>query len=211
MDILDLGCGPGLYTERLHKKGHRVTGMDFSAPSIRYARGSAKNNGLDITYIRQDYLELAAVNKYDLILMIFTDFCVLNPGQRGQLLKRVRRALKAGGKFIFDVLNDKAFGKKAAQKDWQVSGPGFWREIPYLVLSDVFDYTNEKVRLAQHIIVDDRGSVDIYRFWHHHYSPSDLNDILMESGFTGVECHERVLPDSELYTGEEVTFCISTR
>lgn len=31
---LDLGCGPGIYTERLFKKGYDVTGIDYSKRSI---------------------------------------------------------------------------------------------------------------------------------------------------------------------------------
>jgi SAM-dependent methyltransferase len=41
LEILDLGCGPGLYAEKLASRGHRVTGMDFSANSIRYASAMA--------------------------------------------------------------------------------------------------------------------------------------------------------------------------
>lgn len=38
LDLLDLGCGPGLYAERFTKKGHQVSGIDFSDNSIQYAR-----------------------------------------------------------------------------------------------------------------------------------------------------------------------------
>jgi 2-polyprenyl-3-methyl-5-hydroxy-6-metoxy-1,4-benzoquinol methylase len=39
--ILDLGCGPGIYLERLSGMGHHCTGMDFSKNSISYARKRA--------------------------------------------------------------------------------------------------------------------------------------------------------------------------
>lgn len=35
--VLDLGCGPGLYTSRLAEHGMRVTGVDYSKRSIDYA------------------------------------------------------------------------------------------------------------------------------------------------------------------------------
>lgn len=35
--ILDLGCGPGLYTELFRDQGHEVTGIDFNKASIDYA------------------------------------------------------------------------------------------------------------------------------------------------------------------------------
>ncbi|NJO91787.1 MAG: methyltransferase domain-containing protein, partial [Chloroflexia bacterium] len=40
--ILDLGCGPGLYSEKLAKNSHEVTGVDFSNSSINYAKAQAK-------------------------------------------------------------------------------------------------------------------------------------------------------------------------
>ncbi len=52
LEILDLGCGPGLYAEKLAGKGHRVTGVDFSANSIRHARESAARKKLDINYLQ---------------------------------------------------------------------------------------------------------------------------------------------------------------
>lgn len=35
--LLDLGCGPGLYTSLFKEKGYEVTGMDFNKASIEYA------------------------------------------------------------------------------------------------------------------------------------------------------------------------------
>ena len=47
--VLDLGCGPGLYAERLAQAGMGVTGMDFSENSIAYARQSAHKKVLPST------------------------------------------------------------------------------------------------------------------------------------------------------------------
>ena len=56
--ILDVGCGPGLYTERFAKMGYGTTGMDLSRRSVQYARDSAASQGLDITYYCQNYLAM---------------------------------------------------------------------------------------------------------------------------------------------------------
>jgi 2-polyprenyl-3-methyl-5-hydroxy-6-metoxy-1,4-benzoquinol methylase len=39
--VLDLGCGPGLYAERLAALGHRCVGVDVSPASIAFARARA--------------------------------------------------------------------------------------------------------------------------------------------------------------------------
>ena len=112
MEILDLGCGPGIYLERLAGKGHTCTGIDFSANSIGYARNQAEGKGLEISYMNQDYLELDFENQFDLILLIYTDIGVLLPEERTKLLKRVHRSLKPGGTFIFDVLHARNLEEK---------------------------------------------------------------------------------------------------
>ena len=45
--ILDLGCGPGLYSSRLAKLGHDCTGIDFSPASITYAQEQAQQERKD--------------------------------------------------------------------------------------------------------------------------------------------------------------------
>ncbi len=211
LNILDLGCGPGLYTEKLAEKGHIVTGMDFSSNSIRYARESANRSNLNISYIQQDYLNLEEENKYDLILMIFTDFGVLLPDQRETLLANVYRALKPGGKFLFDVLNENYPLNTSGSKEWELSEKGFWRNSPYLALTEAFYYEKQKVSLNQHIVIDETGKMEVYRFWIHTFSHADLEEILALHKFDTTECYEHVLPGCDMYRSEDVTFCVTTK
>ena len=55
--ILDLGCGPGLYTTRLAALGHECVGMDFSPAAIAYARQITREQGLSCEYIEADLRE----------------------------------------------------------------------------------------------------------------------------------------------------------
>ena len=101
--IADFGCGPGLYTTRLAERGAIVTGIDFSARSIRYAREVAEQRGLDINYLHQNYLELEIKERFDLITMIFCDYCALSPWQRKTLLKIFHKCLLPQGAVLLDV------------------------------------------------------------------------------------------------------------
>jgi len=208
LKILDLGCGPGLYTQQIAQKGHKVTGVDFSRNSIDYAKEQAKTNNLDIEYINKNYLELdLPENEFDLVMMIYTDLGVLLPDERIQLLSKIEKALKPGGTFIFDVLNDRDLDKKISPKNWEASEQGFWRSKPYLTLSESFFYEDEKVILNQHIVAEDENT-SVYRFWTHYFSHEDLMRLLEPFDFTGIEFYENVLPaDDNLWSGENVTFC----
>ncbi len=210
LEILDLGCGPGLYSLLLAKNGHRVTGVDFSERSIKYAKKTAEENNLEIDYRKQNYLELEDHKKYDLVILIFTDFGVLSPDDRAILLFNIHRALKPGGLFLFDVLNDNQLDQKVSDKSWEISEQGFWREKPYLLLSNSFLYPENKVILYQHCVID-KDQYKTYRFWTHFFSHEDLKNILTENDFSHIEFYENVLPESDIWNGRNVTFCITSK
>lgn len=212
LKVLDLGCGPGLYTELLAQLGHEVTGVDFSVNSIEYARHSAKQKNLAINYINANYLELDLdENCFDLIIMIFTDMGVLLPKDREQMIRFAKKLIKPGGTFIFDVLNDKNVEQKLAPKNWEVAEEGFWKTEPYMALSESFLYEKEKVILYQHILSDEKENTDVYRFWTHFFSESDLENLLKKNGFENFTFHENVLPEGDLWNGDNVTFTVAVK
>jgi 2-polyprenyl-3-methyl-5-hydroxy-6-metoxy-1,4-benzoquinol methylase len=208
LNILDLGCGPGLYAELFAKKGHNVTGIDFSKNSIEYAKNESEKKKLNIEYKNANYLELdMEKNSFDLITLIFTDFGVLSPDERDKLSSFIGKVLKPDGVFIFDVLNTKDIDKKLAPRNWEVSEQGFWKDKPYLALSDSFHYVNENVVLFQHTVMDEEDNIDVYRFWTHFFSDSDLTEMLKKHGFNELSFHEDILPKGDLWNGDNVTFC----
>jgi len=207
MKILDLGCGPGLYAEQLAAYGHRVTGIDFSQNSIQYAMRRAGEKELDIRYLPGNYLELDIGHSYDLVILIYLDFCVLIPEERDRLLQKIYHALKPGGFFIFDVINPKNLEEKIPSPSWDVQEYGFWKNEPYVALNNGFHYPESRVWANHHIIITEDDNVETYIFWNHYYEKSDLVSILDAAGFRNIENHEKVLPESDdSWNGENVTF-----
>lgn len=206
--ILDLGCGPGLYCEMLAEKGYDVTGVDISKRSIDYAKNSAREKGLDIEYINMNYLDLTFQEEFDLVMMIFCDFDVLNPGERSLLLDKIYSALKPGGIFVFDTMNDKTpAAMNPGEKSWETAGSGgFWTDVPYLALTESFHYEDEKIILSQNIVCTEPDDYRLYRFWTHYYSADDLKPLLEEKGFSSVECHEEILSPDDFYCAYAVDF-----
>jgi SAM-dependent methyltransferase len=210
--ILDLGCGPGLYCELLSRRGHRVTGVDFSRRSIAYAKQSAGKKGLNIEYLHQDYLGLSFEDRFDLVIMIFCDFDVLVPGDRTRLLDMIRRALKPGGLFIFDTLNQHAPLKmNVPGRSWEAAESGFWRAVPYLALEENIHYQDANVILQQHVVCSDPDTPAVYRFWTHYYPQEILESILKDGGFSLAETVENLLPDDGTETPAMVTFCVAQK
>jgi SAM-dependent methyltransferase len=181
--VLDLGCGPGLYSTRLAEKSLRVTGVDYSCRSIDYATEFALQNNLEIRYRYQDYLTLEDEGLYNAALLIYGDFCPLSPEQRKRLLANIRRALKPGGYFILDVTTPIHRQKHGSRNGWYAVETGFWKPGPHLVLEDGFDYPEQSIFLDQAIVIEDNGKVSVYRNWFQDFSRETITAELVAGGF----------------------------
>lgn len=204
--ILDLGCGPGLYTEKLARSNYDVTGIDFSENSINYAEEQNRIKDLNIKYIKQNYLDINYKEEFDLIMMIYTDFGVLLPKERENLLKRIHSALKPGGIFIFDVVNENNIQDKIIPKSWEIQEKGFWRPHPYIALSESFHYQNEKVVLNQHIVIDKTEDYEMYRFWMHYFNEEEIKKLLTEFVFVDTKHSVKILSEGHQWKGENISF-----
>ena len=181
--VLDLGCGPGLYSSRFARAGLQVTGVDYSHHSIAYACQYAKENNLNIAYHYQNYLELADENQYDAAFLIYGDFCPLNPEQRSTLLHNVYRALKTNGKFVLDVSTRECRKKYGNKNSWRALESGFWKPDPHLLLEDGFDYPEQSIWLDQYTVIEADGKVSVYRNWFQDYTPESITAELAEANF----------------------------
>lgn len=207
LKILELGCGPGLYTERLASLGHNVTGVDFSERSLQTARCRAEERNLSVEYICGSYLELDfGTDMYDLIFIIYTDFCVLNPEEQTIFLKSVFNALKQGGIFLFDVNSAIRMEEKVGTRSWEADQKGFWSDRPYLALHDSIAYPDDKAILEQHLVITDEET-RIYRFWMRFFDSEDIRTLLKPLGFGNFEFFNDVLEEDGLWNGDNILFC----
>lgn len=180
---LDMGCGPGLYTQRLAQRGLCVTGIDYSRRSIAYAKEYAAEHHLNIEYRYQNYLTLEEVAQYDVVSLIYGDFCPLSPSERASLLKRVHRALKPNGRFVLDVTTPILRERYKAPSRWYAAPDGgFWKSGPHLVLENGFEYPND-IYVNQYIVIEPDGTQSVYRNWFQDYTPQRLADEIEAEGF----------------------------
>jgi SAM-dependent methyltransferase len=183
MKVLDLGCGPGLYAEKLYKAGVDVVGLDISERSIEYARKKAKESGLNIEYRCMNFFDMDYTDEFDAAIQIYGELNTFSDAMRDRLLKLVHKALKKDGTFIFDVTTRTHRMKYGVRNGWYVCDGGFWRPGKHLVLEQGFDYPEEDTWLDQYIVVDEQGT-KVYRNWFHDYTLDSINEVLNASGFT---------------------------
>ncbi len=190
--LLDLGCGPGLYTEWFAKLGFNVSGVDFSQSSIDYAVKNAGTKGRDINYRCMDYFKLEAENEVDIITMIYCDFCVLSGIEQSDLLNSIRHMLRPGGVFIFDVYNEGIMKVKNEDRTWECASGGFWRKKEYINLAISRHYPQNRVVLDQNVIIDEKG-FEVYRFWSRWFEEKEIITLLKKHGFCKVQSCDNML------------------
>ncbi|SET30401.1 bifunctional 2-polyprenyl-6-hydroxyphenol methylase/3-demethylubiquinol 3-O-methyltransferase UbiG [Paenibacillus sp. NFR01] len=205
-DLLDLGCGPGLYAERFSAAGYTVMGLDFSKRSIEYAVAQSVLNGSGIKYSYQDYLDLDLPGRFDVVTLIYCDYGVLSPLERFRLLGRIHAALKPGGTFILDVhttLNRKE-EKETRQWEYHADG-GFWSAEPHMCLNSFYRYIQQQTVLDQTIVVND-SSIQCYNIWEQYFTKESLYaEIQNVAEFRAAAFYDDIA--GAPYTGDSCTLC----
>lgn len=181
--VLDLGCGPGLYSSRFCKKGIEITGIDISKRSIEYAQKKAEELGLAIDYICGSFFDIGYDETFDKVLQIYGELCTFPDEARNRLLAIIHKALKKDGLFIFDVSTRELRMREGLTNRWYFSEGGFWRQNRHVVLEQGFDYPENDTWLNQYTVIDEDGCTKIYRMWFHDYSLKTITKVLHDSGF----------------------------
>ena len=191
-NIVDFGCGPGLYAIRLAKYGAKVTGIDFSTRCIEYAKEVAASEQLNINYVAQNYLDFQTDSRFDLALMIMCDFCALSPPQRKVILGRFHSILKSGGLVLLDVYSLSAFDEREETTTYEMNLlNGFWSPNKYYGFLNTFKYDEEKVVLDKYTIVESDRNRTVYN-WLQYFAPDELEREFVESGFSVEELYSDV-------------------
>lgn len=204
--VLDLGCGPGLYTQRLAERGYLATGIDFSKRSIKYAKQKAQEKNIEVEYIYKNYLEIDYEDEFDLVILIYCDFAVLPYNKRELVLKKIYCAMKNGGKFIFDVFTTKNYEGKSESNIWYLNDEGgFWKDETYLCMESYYIYENN-VTLDQYVIIDKEENINVYRMWNQCYIENTIVYELKKAGFEKIQIYSDVT--GKPYNEESKTMCL---
>ena len=183
--VLDLGCGPGLYTNRLAKLGHRCVGIDFSPASITYAREQAEEAGLDCTYIQQDIRVADYGDEFGLVMSIFGEFNVFRPGEARGILEKAFGALVPNGFLLLEPHTFETVVKIGEQpSSWHSAENGLFSEEPHLYLQENFWDSENNVAIQRYYIIDAAsGIVTRHSASTQAYTIEEYRSLLTECGF----------------------------
>jgi SAM-dependent methyltransferase len=98
--VLDVPCGFDRHARLLARRGMLVVGMDLSPAMIAEGRRGGRQPGL--SFVRADMRQLAYQSEFDAVLNLYTSFGYFSPRANLDVLRRMARALKPGGRILID-------------------------------------------------------------------------------------------------------------
>ncbi len=186
--VLDLGCGPGLYTSRLAGLGHECVGIDISPASIAYATKQADEHRLRCSYLLGDMRTTDYGRGYGLVMLIFGEVNVFKRGDATSILEKAHAALAPGGVLLLEPHTFAAvreMGERGAH--WYSAGSGVFSDEPYLCLRESFWHPDHAAAAERYYVVDAQtGGVTRYASSMQAYTDAEYEALLAECGFGDV-------------------------
>ncbi len=210
--ILDLGCGPGLYTSRLAKFGHRCVGIDFSPASIAYALEQPEEARKDCTYFQRDIRTAEYGDGYDLVMLIYGEFNAFRPEEASEILEKAYRALIPGGILLLEPHPFKVVAKTGEQPStWYSAERGLFSDDPHLNLQENYWDVERNVAIRRHYIINAETG-DVVRHCEHlqAYTDDQYRSLMVDCGFNDVEFHGS-LDGSENNEGSDFIVILSKK
>lgn len=133
--ILDLGCGGGRNSMELAKSGFQVTGIDLNKYALEQAEINCPKN-LNITFIRQDILNINYTEEFQAIILIFNHFASFNRFDVKKLLNKISQALTSGGKLLIEIPSITHGKGLDGMQEWQITDSWLSGNFKQLVLSE---------------------------------------------------------------------------
>ncbi|NJN84331.1 MAG: class I SAM-dependent methyltransferase [Caldilineaceae bacterium] len=189
--ILDLGCGPGLYANRLAELGHTCTGIDYSPASIDYARAQAAARGLPCAFHLGDIRHAEYGSGYDLAMLLYGELNVFRPADAHSILRLVHSALAPDGRILLEPHTFAAVHRLGqANTTWQSLSSGLFADWPHLYLQEHFWSDGHRAATIRYFIVNARnGETTGYAQSLQAYDAQEYMALLQACGFDKFEFH----------------------
>ncbi|MGD9315493.1 MAG: class I SAM-dependent methyltransferase [Anaerolineae bacterium] len=186
--ILDLGCGPGLYSSRLARLGHDCLGIDYGPASIAHAEAEARKDGLRCTYRHQDIRTAEYGSGFDLVMLIFGEFNVFRPTEAMSILQKAHRALADGGILLLEPHTFSVIERLGGRRPfWYSAQSELFSDSPHLYLEESFWDASSSVATIRYYIVDAAtGKVTRYAQSLQAYTDEEYNSVLLDNGFKAI-------------------------
>jgi len=199
-DILDLGCGPGLYAQELQKAGHMYTGIDIAPAAITFAK---KLSIPGCEFLLGDFRDVPFGKDRNLILFLFGAINLIPKSDAQRVIEKIFMALKPGGKILIEATSVEAadqIGNQPAM--WYSAEEGIFSPQPHLCLMESYWDENFNTATERYFILDPQTN-QVKRFCASTvgYDIEELEGMLEKAGFSNLRNYATL-------SGEEEDFSI---
>lgn len=178
--VLDLCCGPGVFTVPLARRAFDVTGVDRSPAMLDRARKRSADAGVTVRYVQADMREYADPGAFDVVLNMFTSFGYFeDPADNARVLRTLHTCLAPGGTLVLDVAGKELLARKVVPPKVVQRGGDL------LVQTDTVLDDWARLRSDWVLVRGDRVTRTSLVWFV--YSAVELRQMVEEAGFRGVE------------------------
>jgi SAM-dependent methyltransferase len=197
--ILDLGCGPGLYSNRLARMGHTCVGIDYSPASIAYALSVAEEEELECRYHCEDIRAADYGEGNGLAMLIFGEFNVFRPEDARAILCKAHGALGDDGLLLLEAHTFSAIqtmGEKG--HGWYSADRGLFSPEPHLCLEEsCWEPASQTATFRYFVVSASTGHVSRFAQTLQAYRYDEYRSVLTECGFENVRFLPSLVGDDE--------------
>jgi ubiquinone/menaquinone biosynthesis C-methylase UbiE len=116
--VLDLCCGHGVHAVELASRGFQLVGVDVSQDMLAFANEYNTKRNTAVSFIQGDMRELNLDGVFDGIYCWSSSFGYFDEQRNIDVLERVARALRPGGRFALDVTNRDYVAVRSPSMAW---------------------------------------------------------------------------------------------
>jgi SAM-dependent methyltransferase len=188
--VLDLPCGPGRFSIELARRGFNVTGVDRTALYMTEARKRARQQKLDVEFVRQDMRRFVRTKAFDACINMYTSIGYFeDPADDLKVCRKVYLSLRPGGRFLIQTGAKEWLAREFRPRDWREEAGAFILEERKVVPG--------WAGLENRWVLIRKGKVQEFRFCLRLYSAGELRELLRRAGFAKVDLYGGV--DGEPY------------
>jgi SAM-dependent methyltransferase len=198
--VLDAPCGNGRLTIPLARRGHTLTGVDFTAPFLAEARAAAGT--LPVTFLERDMRQLDDLSGFDAAFNFWGSFGYFDDAGDQDFASAVFRALAPGGRFLIDT--------NLTETLIPVFQPRGWTRVGDTTMLEerVFDFATSRIRSEWTLLragVEERKTSSLRL-----YSAHEMVALLQRVGFASVQLLDYV-SEAALTTASRRALVLATK
>ena len=202
--ICELGCGTGIMTEKFAEAGFSMIGVDQSVDMLALAKQKQEESGSEILYLNQNMEELELNEPVDAVISVCDSVnYLLQEDTMKSLFTRVKKYLKAGGYFIFDLKTVYCYRNLIGNQTWVEQD----EDVSYIW--ENYFYDDQDINEYMLTIFKKQPDSELYErieeaHYQRAYGVEHLKEMLADSGLTMVECFDENMKKQPSESSERI-------